>query len=131
MTKANIISAFRKTGIQPLDPTVFKEEEYTPNWMTSTQPHLPDTYPRPTSPDGRSDVSIPPLHVATAVPAKENRRGRSVSGQSGPYVARTALLATLRRLEEQLATARAEAEAATAHAVLMARENTSRGQRDV
>ncbi|KAF8147612.1 hypothetical protein K438DRAFT_1779932 [Mycena galopus ATCC 62051] len=123
MTKANIISAFRKTGIRPLDPTVFKEEEYAPSWTTSTQTHLPDTYPCPTSPDGRSDVSVPPLHVATAVPGKENRRGRSISGQSGPYVARTALLATLRMLEEQLATARAEAEAATAYAVLMAREN--------
>ncbi|KAJ7830104.1 hypothetical protein B0H14DRAFT_3872767 [Mycena olivaceomarginata] len=116
MTKANIISAFRKTGIRPLDPTGFKEEEYAPSWATSTQPHLPDNYPRPASPDGPSDTPVPPLHVATAVPTKEKRRGRSVSGQSGPYASRTALLATLTMLEEQLATARAEAEAATAHA---------------
>jgi hypothetical protein len=123
MTKANIISTFRKTGIWLLDPTVFKEEEYAPSWATSTQPHLPNNYARPTSPDGPSDVPIPPLHVATAVPTKKKRQGRSVSGQLGPYALRTALLATLTMLEEQLATARAEAEAATAHAILMAREN--------
>ncbi|KAJ7112590.1 DDE superfamily endonuclease-domain-containing protein, partial [Mycena epipterygia] len=44
MTQSNILSAFRKTGIRPINPNVFTEDDYAPSWTTSTESHLPRSY---------------------------------------------------------------------------------------
>ncbi|KII90588.1 hypothetical protein PLICRDRAFT_106023, partial [Plicaturopsis crispa FD-325 SS-3] len=40
-----IRSAFKKTGIQPFDPTVFGEQDYMPSYETSVIAHFPNSYP--------------------------------------------------------------------------------------
>ncbi|KAJ6595136.1 hypothetical protein DFH09DRAFT_974295 [Mycena vulgaris] len=73
-TKVNILSALRKTGIRPLNPNVFTEEDYAPSWATSNQTHLPDTYPRSALPDVAPEAPIPSLHIPQRVVPEEQRR---------------------------------------------------------
>jgi hypothetical protein len=40
-----IISAFRKSGIRPLNPDIFTNEDYTSSIPTSTAAHVPSSYP--------------------------------------------------------------------------------------
>lgn len=40
-----IISAFRKSGIKPLNPNIFTNEDYAPSIPTSTAAHVPTSYP--------------------------------------------------------------------------------------
>jgi hypothetical protein len=40
-----IISAFRKSGIRPLNPDIFTDEDYAPSIPTSTAAHVPSSYP--------------------------------------------------------------------------------------
>ena len=43
-----IRKAFEKSGIRPLDPTVFTDEDFAPSIASSTQAHVPPSYPQAT-----------------------------------------------------------------------------------
>lgn len=52
ITPMLIQKAFRKTGIHPLDPSVFSEKDFAPSQSSSTIAHMPPSYPAeiPSSP---------------------------------------------------------------------------------
>ncbi|KIL61811.1 hypothetical protein M378DRAFT_82050, partial [Amanita muscaria Koide BX008] len=41
-----IIHAWKKTGMCPLNPGIFTEEDYAPSYATSTSAHVPATFPQ-------------------------------------------------------------------------------------
>ncbi|KAH7917731.1 DDE-domain-containing protein, partial [Leucogyrophana mollusca] len=45
ITPELIRSAFKKTGIHPLDPSVFTDRDFAPSTVTSSTAHLPPSYP--------------------------------------------------------------------------------------
>ncbi|THV01776.1 DDE-domain-containing protein, partial [Dendrothele bispora CBS 962.96] len=45
MTTQHVVSTFKKTGLNPINPEVFDERDYRPSYTTSTQPHAPENYP--------------------------------------------------------------------------------------
>lgn len=46
-----IISAFKKSGIRPLNPAAFTDQDYAPSISTSTEAHVPSSYPTPILPE--------------------------------------------------------------------------------
>ncbi|KAK0481103.1 DDE superfamily endonuclease-domain-containing protein, partial [Armillaria luteobubalina] len=52
-----ILKAWRKAGIRPINPDIFTEADYAPSYSTSTQMHVPPSFPRklPSVPDASSD----------------------------------------------------------------------------
>jgi hypothetical protein len=49
ITEGLILSAWRHSGIRPLDPNVFTEEHFAPSYASSTNPPLPVSFPGPTN----------------------------------------------------------------------------------
>ncbi|KAG6887876.1 hypothetical protein C0992_010389 [Termitomyces sp. T32_za158] len=49
MTPELIKSAFRTTGIEPLNTSIFTPEDFGPSMASSTQAHVPETYPNEVS----------------------------------------------------------------------------------
>lgn len=45
ITEELVVSAWRKSGIRPLDPQVFTEEDYAPSYSSSVNPPLPVLFP--------------------------------------------------------------------------------------
>ena len=41
-----IKTAFKNSGIRPLNPAIFTEEDYAPSIMSSTEVHVPPSYPQ-------------------------------------------------------------------------------------
>ena len=52
-----ILSAWRRSGIRPLNPDVFTEEDFAPSYASSTKPPLP--VPFPSLPDGFDSLEAP------------------------------------------------------------------------
>ncbi|KAJ3792319.1 DDE superfamily endonuclease-domain-containing protein, partial [Lentinula aff. detonsa] len=44
--ESSILQAWRKSGINPLNPEVFGDADYAPSIPSSTQTHFPDSFPR-------------------------------------------------------------------------------------
>jgi hypothetical protein len=57
VTEGLIISAWRRSGIRPLNPDVFTEEDFTPSYASSTKPPLPVSFPG--FPDGLGSPDSP------------------------------------------------------------------------
>ena len=76
ITPELIIKAFRKTGIFPFNPNAIEERDYGPSMASSSELHLPPSYPdhTPSSPpaiptddeDGNSDGDFIPGHSSDA-----------------------------------------------------------------
>ena len=45
ITEGLILSAWKKSGIRPLDPNVFSEEDFAPSYASLTNPPLPISFP--------------------------------------------------------------------------------------
>lgn len=50
-----ILQAWRKSGLRPLDPSIFTEKDFAPSWVLSTQLHLPTSFPTVDLSDDDSD----------------------------------------------------------------------------
>jgi hypothetical protein len=65
VTPEIIKAAFRKTGIWPINPDVFAADEFSPSHATSTQAHMPPSFPPP-SPDliSTAPTSLSPSEIS-------------------------------------------------------------------
>ncbi|THU98481.1 DDE-domain-containing protein, partial [Dendrothele bispora CBS 962.96] len=56
-TESNVSTAWRKSGIKPLDPDIFTEADFAPSLASSTTMHVPASFPQklPRAPDASSD----------------------------------------------------------------------------
>ena len=50
ITSTVIKAAWKKTGIAPFNPTIFTDADFAPSHSTSTQAHLPASYPSAAAP---------------------------------------------------------------------------------
>ncbi|KAH7903405.1 DDE superfamily endonuclease-domain-containing protein [Hygrophoropsis aurantiaca] len=57
--ETTILQAWKKSGIRPINPNIFTEEDYAPSYETSTISHVPASYPKrlPNAPDDGIDMS--------------------------------------------------------------------------
>ncbi|KAK0222228.1 hypothetical protein IW262DRAFT_1460528 [Armillaria fumosa] len=64
-----ILKAWHKAGIRPINPDIFMETDYAPSYSSSTQMHIPESFPRkmPSVPDASSDDGI--FDPSTATPS--------------------------------------------------------------
>ncbi|KIY61729.1 hypothetical protein CYLTODRAFT_316594, partial [Cylindrobasidium torrendii FP15055 ss-10] len=45
LSKAAIVSAWKKCGLDPINPDIFDDRDFAPSWNTSIQLHVPENYP--------------------------------------------------------------------------------------
>lgn len=70
-----ILQVWKKSGIRPINPGIFTEEDYAPSYESSTQLHLPATFPvNPNSDSPLSPLESDPLSESDALyePPYEN-----------------------------------------------------------
>ena len=64
ITEAVIKGAWKNTGISPYNPNIFTDADFAPSHSTSTQVHLPPSYPRAiataTAPDALPNIDDHP-----------------------------------------------------------------------
>ncbi|KAM6490911.1 hypothetical protein JOM56_013615 [Amanita muscaria] len=76
-----IIHAWKKTGMCPLNPGIFTEEDYAPSYATSTSAHVPATFPQQlssislSSEESSDDASYKPSETESTEGEGDNEAG--------------------------------------------------------
>jgi len=76
ITPSLVQKVFRKTGIYPLNPDVFTDQDYAPSMASSSVAHLPPSYPLadiPSSPIPNMDLDLDESDQASSAPEDTDR----------------------------------------------------------
>ena len=78
--ESTILQAWRKSGINPFNPDIFTHADFAPSIPSSTQVHLPDSFPRrlPRAPDMSSDDAL--FNAEALIALEEGEEGRESDG---------------------------------------------------
>jgi hypothetical protein len=88
ITEGLIISAWRRSGIRPLNPEVFTEEDYAPSYASSVNPPLPVSFPNL---DNSPEASSSGQHAANESNEDQGAESDAMMEMSGLNVTRGSL----------------------------------------
>ncbi|KAJ3964743.1 hypothetical protein EV361DRAFT_1037781 [Lentinula raphanica] len=83
-----IKNSWRKSGINPLDPEIFTEADYASSIPTSTETHLPKSFPRQLhcAPDvGSDDASFDPVVLLARAESRMEEQGETDESDDTEY----------------------------------------------
>ncbi|KAH9018843.1 DDE superfamily endonuclease-domain-containing protein [Lactarius pseudohatsudake] len=95
-----IISAWRRSGIRPLNPEVFTEEDFAPSYSSSTKPPFPVSFPDPTNIADTSDPSPGGENECNSSLEDPGAESSALTDASGLNVARGSPSSTLNQMPD-------------------------------